>query len=145
MAEGIHCLLKFVLSRLVEVPVFICEICHFTKIVVDNVSIHCRTGILNISLHHLDHIVEDLCRFGMLFVLDDNTFEHNCACIKTSFCITWRPLTRRMEDTVKVFMFCKKGGKMGGTFTEAVNSAAKGKTNDAYSALIVEKVICKGW
>lgn len=99
---------------------------------------HCSTGHINLKSHDLDRVIEDLHRFGTLSVVDAFAFQHFNVHIKPSYFVTARRRKTGKVKAVEIFALYCDGEGTGLTSTEAVMSATKWKTQDAYSLFLVE-------
>lgn len=77
------------------------EIREFKSVVEGAFASHCPSGLYTLKYHLLDHLVEDLERFGSISFMDAGPFEHFNVVIKQSYRMTSRRLTTRMDETVQ--------------------------------------------
>lgn len=61
---------------------------------------HCEHGIHTLKFHLLDHVVEDLSKFGGLNILDASPYEHFNTFFKQSYRSTSKRIATRMDETV---------------------------------------------
>lgn len=108
-----------------ELEVLHREATHFKIIVVSTFAKHCRARLLSLMFQPLDYIIGDLCRFGMLTVLDPSPFENSNRPIRTSYRRTSRCIIRRMDKIVESVLLLGKLGEMGCKFTQRIHGATR--------------------
>lgn len=62
---------------------------------------HCDRGLNTLKFHLLDHLVDDLQRFGTVRVLSASPYEHYNVVIKQSYSGTSKRLQTRERDTIR--------------------------------------------
>ena len=77
------------------------SISHFKKMASYIFSPHCSRGFITLKMHLLDHLVDDLERFGSFGVLSASPFEHYNSSIKKAYSATSKRLLTRTADTIK--------------------------------------------
>lgn len=61
---------------------------------------HCSHGLNTLKFHLLDHLVDDLERFGSIHVLSESLYEHFNYIVKQAYNSTSKRLKTRTADTV---------------------------------------------
>lgn len=74
----------------------------FKRELVERFDDHCESGLYTLKFHLLDHMVEDIRKFGTLSVLDGSPFEHFNVHIKQAYRKTSQRRSTRMMETVGV-------------------------------------------
>ena len=62
---------------------------------------HCDRGLNTLKFHLLDHLVDDLERFGTIHVLNASPYEHFNLIVKQSYAGTSKRLQTRERDTIQ--------------------------------------------
>jgi len=62
---------------------------------------HCENGLNTLKFHLLDHLVDELARFGTVLVLSASPYEHFNLIVKQSYASTSKRLQTRTSDTVR--------------------------------------------
>lgn len=103
----------------------------FKNILADSFDEHCRSGSFSLKTHLVEHIVNVLRRFDMLFV------SHASPCdlynLPLGHHIVQSCPCKRMKQTVQGLQLCLKGDERCLSSIEKVNSAAKWKDQDLQS------------
>lgn len=63
---------------------------------------HCEVGLYTLKLHFLDHVVDDLERFGSMKLLNSSSFEIVNVHIKLAYRSTSQRQSSRLQETVRV-------------------------------------------
>lgn len=63
---------------------------------------HCKPGLNTLKFHLLDHLVDDLERFGTIRVLSASPYENFNLIVKQAYSGTSKRLQTRARDTVQV-------------------------------------------
>jgi len=78
------------------------KIYNFKKTVMQFYGKYCEKGLFTLKFHLLDHMVEDMRKFGTLSVLDASAYEHFNTDIKAAVRRTSQRSQYRMDETVAV-------------------------------------------
>lgn len=72
------------------------------KMIVSQYGPHSTTGLYTLKFHLLDHLPEDISRFGSLSMLDASPYEHFNTVIKNAYRQTSQRLVTRMDEMINV-------------------------------------------
>lgn len=73
---------------------------------------HCDRGVITLKCHLLDHLLDDLERFGTVLVLSASPYAHFNLTVKQSYASTCKSLHMRTKDTANVLGTNLKGQKV---------------------------------
>lgn len=62
---------------------------------------HCSFGLYTLKVHLLDHLIEDLERFGSIYFTEARPAEHFTVLIKQSYRTTSRRLSTRFQKALQ--------------------------------------------